>query len=253
MSERDPQDGVSDGAARLSAAFDRGAPRYDLLVAMNPGYHRHLRSAARQLRARVGCQRAPRLLDLACGSGASTRALLSAGGPVREILGVDASPGMLRQARAKRWPVNVRFEPGEAGALDLGRLTASGAWDGIFAAYLFRNVAESRRDAALREAFDLLAPGGWLVAQEYSIAGRPRAAAVWDAVCWCVVIPLGAAIGGGAGLYRYLWRSVRRFDSTSRFADRLAEAGFTDVSARTARGWQRGILHTFAARKPGAA
>ena len=30
-------------------AFDEAAPRYDLMVALNPGYHRHLRSAADSL------------------------------------------------------------------------------------------------------------------------------------------------------------------------------------------------------------
>jgi hypothetical protein len=41
------------------------------------------------------------------------------------------------------------------------------------------------------------------------------------------------------------------FDSVSRFADRLLAAGFTDVAYRTASGWQRGVLHTFVAHKPG--
>ena len=33
----------------VSEAFDEAAPRYDLMVALNPGYHRHLRSAADSL------------------------------------------------------------------------------------------------------------------------------------------------------------------------------------------------------------
>ena len=30
----------------VAAGFDEVAPRYDLMVALNPGYHTHLRSAA---------------------------------------------------------------------------------------------------------------------------------------------------------------------------------------------------------------
>jgi hypothetical protein len=30
----------------IAAAFDEVAPRYDLMVALNPGYHAHLRAAA---------------------------------------------------------------------------------------------------------------------------------------------------------------------------------------------------------------
>ena len=105
----------------LAAAFDEVAPRYDLMVALNPGYHKHLRAAADALvewlpdSKREAASAA--LLDLGCGSGVSTRALLeaarAAGVPVT-IVGVDASGGMIEQARAKNWPRGVRFELGQA-------------------------------------------------------------------------------------------------------------------------------------------
>jgi hypothetical protein len=69
-------------------------------------------------------------------------------------------------------------------------------------------------------------------------------------VCWLVIIPLGWLTSRRTRLYRYLWRSVRSFDSVQTFVDRLYGAGFVDVEVRTAPGWQRGILHTFRARKP---
>ena len=63
----------------LSQAFNDAASRYDLMVALNPGYHRHLASAARILADQIdGHVRPVRLLDLGCGSGASTRALVEA-------------------------------------------------------------------------------------------------------------------------------------------------------------------------------
>src|SRR4051794_11564060 len=49
----------------LAEDFDRAAPRYDLLVGLNPGYHRHLRSAARALREALGRRRGPGVLRLA--------------------------------------------------------------------------------------------------------------------------------------------------------------------------------------------
>ena len=73
---------------------------------------------------------------------------------------------------------------------------------------------------------------------------------VWSAVCWLVIIPLGWLTSRRTRLYRYLWRSVLRFDSIQTFVDRLYRAGFVDVEVRTVPGWQRGILHTFRARKP---
>lgn len=236
-------------AATTTAAFDRGAARYDLMVALNPGYHAELGRAADALVERLASPRPWRLLDLACGSGASTRALVTAAGPAASVLGLDASQGMLAQARAKDWPEGVRFERAVAGDLDVAAHGA-GSFDGVLTAYLFRNVPEAQRDAAVAEVFALLRPGGWLVVQEYSVAGDPRARRVWDAVCGAVILPLGTLLDHNVDLYRYLWRSVVVFDALPRFADRLVAAGFTDVAHRTARGWQRGILHTIVARKP---
>lgn len=243
----------------LSEAFDAASARYDLMVALNPGYHAHLRSAGRAL---VEClpsqdlrdeQRPTRLVDLGCGSGASTRALqqsAAAVGLTPEIVGVDASAGMLAQARAKRWPPGVRFELGSAEDLAFAR-ESWGLADrvpGVLACYLFRNVQE--RDKVLSAVFDLIADDGVLVVQEYSVAGSRRARLVWDLVCWLVVVPLSMLTFGHSAIYRYLWRSVHRFDSVQTFVDRLYGAGFTEVEVRSVPGWQRGILHTFRARKP---
>ena len=229
-------------------AFDRGAGRYDLMVALNPGYHRELRRAAGALTERLGAGPGLSLIDLACGSGASTRALVDAAPAGTQILGLDASSGMLAEARRKQWPGQVRFEQAVAGTMDVDAV--GGGRDGILTCYLFRNVPPMARDRAVAEVFALLRPGGWLVVQEYSVAGDARAERVWDAVCKAVIIPLGAAVDRDVDLYRYLWRSVTDFDSVDRFAHRLTRASFTDVAHRTASGWQRGILHTFVARKP---
>lgn len=236
-------------APPTAAAFDRGAPHYDLMVALNPGYHAELRRAAAALTSRVGRRPGLAFMDIACGSGASTRALADAAPGDARILGLDASAGMLASARAKQWPPGVRFDQAVAGQLDVDDLGRA-SYDGILTCYLFRNVSEDQRDRAVREAWDLLRPGGWLVVQEYSVQGNDRARRVWDAVCRAVIIPLAWIIDRDTALYRYLRQSVVDFDSVARFADRLTAAGFTDVASRTAGGWQHQILHTFVARKP---
>ena len=66
----------------LADAFDRAAPTYDAMVALSPGYHDQLRSAAEALVDRLPARGADggalRVIDLGCGSGASTRAVLQA-------------------------------------------------------------------------------------------------------------------------------------------------------------------------------
>ena len=220
------------------AAFDRGARAYDRLVGMNPGYHAHLRRSAAAIPSD-----ARRVLDAGCGTGASTRALLAVV-PDAEIVAVDASAGMLAETRRKRWPAKVIFV--ESRIEDVAEAGISGPFDAIFAAYLVRNLPDPDRTLAGFRA--LLRPGGVLVVHEYSVADSLPARLMWTLVCWTVIIPLGRLLSGDAGLYRYLWRSVLRFDGVTAFSDRLRRAGFTGVRTRTVTGWQRGIVHTFRAQ-----
>ena len=229
----------------VPAAFDAAAFAYDRLTGANPGYREHLRLSA----ARMGLPsggRGLRLLDAGCGTGASTAALLAAA-PHAEITALDASAGMLARARAKPWPPAVSFVC--APVEELAAAGVRGPFDAVFAAYLIRNLPDP--DAVLRQLHGLLRPGGTLAVHEYSVADSRRARVVWQAVSLGVIIPAGTLLSGDAGLYRYLRRSVAAFDGAARFRRRLEAAGFTAVRSATVPGWQRGIVHTFLARRPG--
>jgi ubiquinone/menaquinone biosynthesis C-methylase UbiE len=235
----------------VTQAFDRGADRYDLLVSLNPGYHRHLRSAARMLAARLaGLGRPALVVDLGCGSGASTSALLTELPKDTDVIGIDASAGMLARAATKRWPGRVSFRQARAEDFAAVMAVRGQSVDGVLAAYLFRNLAAGQLDAALAGVVDALRPGGWLVVQDYALTSRRLPRWVWHLVCWLVVIPLSALVRSEPSLYRYLWRSVLRFDSAADFARRLERAGLEGVAFRTVPGWQHGILHTFVGRRP---
>ena len=230
--------------ADVPEAFDFGAAAYDRLVGANPGYHDHLRISARRMRI-PGGGRGLRLLDAGCGTGASTAALLEAA-PHAEIIAVDASAGMLEQAAAKSWPDTVRFvhTPIEA----LAEAGVEGPFDGILAAYLLRNLADP--DAQLRRFRELLRPGATLAVHEYSVRDSKAAQAIWNAVCWGIIIPAGRRKTGDGTLYRHLWRSVNSFDGAADFQRRMVGAGFAGVHSETMPGWQRNIVHTFLADAP---
>lgn len=235
--------------ADLFAAFDHASATYDLLAGVNPGYHGHLRRSARRLAVHT-LRPGARILDLGCGTGASTAALLAegAGGAAQaRITAVDASAGMLRRAARKQWPSHVSFV--RATADDHLPAAAAGGpgYDAVFAAYLFRNVTDP--DRTLAAVRDSMAPGGRIAVHEYTLSGRPAHRAVWTAVCRALVMPLGR-ITGNAPLYEHLWRSVIGFDTAAQFADRMRRAGFTDVRVLPLPGWQWGITHTFVARAP---
>ncbi|MFE9922509.1 methyltransferase domain-containing protein [Streptomyces sp. NPDC005774] len=224
----------------LAHAFDHASHTYDRLTALNPGYRTDLLRSARRLRLPRGGA-GLHLLDLGCGTGASTRALLRAA-PHARITAVDASSGMLRRARAKPWPARVRFRHLTAEEV----VTAGeGPYDAVFAAYLLRNVTDP--DGVLSAVRSLLRPGGRLAVHEYSLSGSVAHRALWTAVCRTVIIPAGA-LGGHRALYHHLWHSVLDFDTAPGFTDRLTGAGFAGVRAVPVAGWQTGIVHTFLAR-----
>ena len=240
----------------LSDAFDRAAPTYDAMVALSPGYHAQLRTAADLLverlpRPEVG-DRPVTVLDLGCGSGASTRAILDAwsaragAAGFLTVGGVDASQGMVVQARAKAWPARVDFAVSDAVA-HLESLPDRSV-DGVLAAYLLRNVPD--RERLVREVARVLSPGGALAVHDYSVAGNTRAKVTWAAVCHAVIIPLAAMKRSDVPLHRYLYTSVRDFDSVPRIRERLIGAGLVDVRHQSYGGWQRDLVHTVLGSRP---
>jgi len=234
--------GLADRKREVPADFDRVAGTYDTLVCRNPGYLAHLRLSADRL-ALPGEGAGLRLLDLCCGTGLSTEALLAAY-PRADVTGLDASVGMLDRARAK----GLRATFVEGDAMCPRRDLLEGDFDAILMAYGIRNMPEP--DACLRGVRDLLAPGAPVVFHDYSVAGSRRARATWNVVALGIIIPAGLVTSGHARIYRYLRRSVLEFDGVEAFEARLARAGFSDVHTEPVDGWQRGIVHSFCARRP---
>jgi ubiquinone/menaquinone biosynthesis methyltransferase len=221
--------------------FDVVAPTYDLLTGMNPGYHRHLRMSAE----RMGAKNGARILDLCCGTGLSTEAILDVA-PRAEVVGLDASRGMLEVARKKPVLRGVQFVHGDA--TDPRAAGVEGTFDAILMAYGIRNVPEP--DRCLRALWSLLRPGGTIAFHEYSVRDSRRARLAWDAVCWGIIVPGGLVTAGTTRIYRYLHASVRAFDGVRAFEARLRRAGYDGVRTLPMDGWQRGVLHTFLARRP---
>lgn len=231
----------SERKREVPSDFDAIAPTYDLLTGMNPGYTRHLRLSA----SRLGAASEARLLDLCCGTGLSTEALRGVY-PRAHLVGLDASRGMLEVAKQKAALRDVRFVQGDA--MDPRGAGLTERFDGILMAYGLRNVPDP--DTCLVRLRDMLEPGGRLVLHEYSVTGSRRSRAIWDAVCWGIIIPGGAITARTTKIYRYLHKSVRRFDSVRELEARLRRAGFIDVHTEPMDGWQAGILHSFVATRP---
>jgi SAM-dependent methyltransferase len=128
-----------------------------------------------------------RVLDVACGTGLDTLFLAHAG---MEAAGIDASPGMIGQLRAKAGRRELRIEARVGDAADLSAWP-DGSFDGIVSAFAGLNTMDLERFAA--EAERVLRPGGRLVLHLLAPAGL-----------WAVLRPLA----------RLRWREAR--DATRR-------------------------------------
>ena len=222
----------------LAIEFDRAAQRYDLLQKLNPGYRTHLNWSALRMQAPPR----GRILDLCCGTGLSTEAIVATY-PHAEVTGVDLSSGMLESARRKPALSRVRFLQGDA--MDVAASGATGPYDAILMAYGIRNVPDA--DLCLKRLREQLAPGGRIAFHEYLLSGSPVHRAIWNAVAGAIIIPLGSVATGSGDLFRYLRRSVNEFDGLAAFEQRLRRAGFTQIRTESMDGWQRGIVHTVVA------
>lgn len=129
------------------------------------------------------------VLDLGCGTGDTDFA-------GRTVVGLDPVPEMLALSRVPARVVGV----GESLPF------ADGSFDGVFSAYVFRNLTSVA--ATLSEVERALRPGGVAVVVDL---GRPRNALlrVVHRVGTALVLPLvGLVFAGAPGEYRYLHRSL---------------------------------------------
>ena len=223
--------------------FDRVARRYDLLTGCNPGYKKHLRWSAERMQLAQSPD--TEILDLCCGTGLSTEALVKTY-PRARIAGLDASAGMLAVAAKKPWARGLRFVCGDA--MDPAASGLAGPFDGILMAYGIRNMPDP--DLCLARLLQLLRPGGTICFHEYSVRDSLRSRVIWNAVALGIIIPAGLLTSPGSDIYRYLRASVNDFDGVAAFEVRLAHAGFTQTRSQTMDGWQSGIVHSFVARRP---
>lgn len=214
-------------AEHVRSLFDSIAPSYDHLNhLLSFGLDRlWWRRTAHVFRAVLARPEA-RVLDLCCGTGDQTAALLRArptAAGALPVIGLDFSAGMLARAQTKYAHANVEWLEGDAMRLPF----AEGSFDLITAAFGFRNLANYA--AGLAEIHRVLRPGGQLGILE---ANQPTGlnALIYNTYFHRILPVIGGAISGDRAAYRYLPASVERFPRPPRMLQLLAEAGFREAA-----------------------
>jgi SAM-dependent methyltransferase len=114
-------------------------------------------------------------LDLGCGTGALTQAILAGANP-RSVLGIDPSPGFIEFARVRITSPRINFKIGEAASLKV----AENSRDVIVSGLALNFLPQPERE--LEEMRRVLRPGGLAAAYVWDYAGKMELLRYfWDA------------------------------------------------------------------------
>jgi demethylmenaquinone methyltransferase/2-methoxy-6-polyprenyl-1,4-benzoquinol methylase len=197
--------------------FDRVAERYDLLNdALSMGQDRYWR---RMVARAVGARPGELVLDLAAGTGTSSRTFTTAGG---RCIACDFSLGML-EVGARRPHPSVRFAAGDALALPF----ADESFDAVTISFGLRNVADPL--AALTELRRVTRPGGRLVLCEFSHLKPEPLNALYEQYLSRALPAVARRLSGNAEAYDYLAESIKDWPAQRELADLVTAAGWGGV------------------------
>jgi demethylmenaquinone methyltransferase / 2-methoxy-6-polyprenyl-1,4-benzoquinol methylase len=229
----------------VAAMFDQIAERYDLVNdVLSFGQDRWWR---RFVAATVAAKPGERVLDLAAGTGTSSRTFTAAGA---YCIACDFSFGMLqvgaRKAANGEQPSRpgagpVRFVAGDALRLPF----ADASFDAVTISFGLRNVADP--DAALAEMRRVTRPGGRLVICEFGHLQPPALDAFYGRYLAAALPAVAKRLSPASEAYAYLAESIKDWPRQAELARRMGDAGWTAIRWRNLT---LGVVAVHAARRP---
>ncbi|WP_028477092.1 demethylmenaquinone methyltransferase [Nocardia sp. CNY236] len=205
----------------VASMFDGVARRYDLTnTVISAGQDRYWRWATRRaLLPRPG----ERVLDLAAGTGVSTRELRKSGA---WCLAADFSRGMLAAGRFRAVPMVAA----DAMALPFG----DNSFDAVTISFGLRNVADV--DLALREMLRVTKPGGRLVVCEFSAPVRQPFRTIYLEYLMKALPTVARLVSSNPDAYAYLAESITQWPDQRNLARRISANGWSTVRWRNLTG-----------------
>lgn len=216
--------------SRVKDVFSSVAKNYDIMNdLMSLGVHRLWKDA---LMDWLSPQPHQHLLDVAGGTGDIALRFLRRGGGQVTILDINEDMLNAGQARPVMKPHKSKLEwiVGNAEKLPL----AEASFDRVTIAFGLRNVTD--RQAALREFFRVLKPGGRFCCLEFSKVDNGFLSKIYDEWSFKVMPQLGQIVAKDKDSYQYLVESIRQFPDQFTLSDMMTEAGFAQVRYRNLSG-----------------
>ena len=193
--------------------FDGVARRYDIMNdLLSLGQTKRWRKAATKVIAPASGMK---ILDLAAGTGASSRPLADAGA---ELFPLDFSAGMLEAGR-KRHP-DLHFTLGDA----LNIPFEADTFDLTTISFGLRNTNDV--DKALREALRVTKPGGRLVIVEFSHQTNKFFRTIYMKYLMATLPKIARKLSSNPDAYIYLAQSIQAWPTQSELAEKVSAAGW---------------------------
>lgn len=208
---------------KVKEVFQGVAEKYDLMNdIMSLGLHRLWK---KRFVSSLPLQGVPHVLDMACGTGDISYGI-SKRNPKANIILADINESMLAVGQKKHLSSPLAQRPwicADATQLPFEDFT----FDLYVISFGIRNV--TGLDAALKEAYRVLKPGGCFACLEFSHVPFPLLKKVYEIYAFHLIPKYGEWILGAADPYQYLVESIAQFPTQEAFKERLVKAGFEKI------------------------
>ncbi len=201
----------------VSKMFDDVAHRYDFLNdLLSLGRTKAWRRVVTSI---IAPKPGMKILDIAAGTGSSSRPLVDKGA---EVTALDFSNGMIKQGRKQN--KNINFVQGDALKLPF----EDGAFDVTTISFGLRNT--SNTDKALKEALRVTKAGGRIVVAEFSHPVNPIFKKIYLNYLMKALPIVVKKISKNPDAYIYLAESIRAWPDQAELASIMRDSGFKSVA-----------------------
>jgi len=201
----------------VSKMFDDVAHRYDFLNdLLSLGRTKAWRRVVTSI---IAPKPGMKILDIAAGTGSSSRPLVDKGA---EVTALDFSHGMIEQGRKQN--KNINFVQGDALKLPF----EDDAFDVTTISFGLRNT--SNTDKALKEALRVTKDGGRIVVAEFSHPVNPIFRKIYLNYLMKALPVIVKKISKNPDAYIYLAESIRAWPDQAELASIMRDSGFKSVA-----------------------
>jgi demethylmenaquinone methyltransferase / 2-methoxy-6-polyprenyl-1,4-benzoquinol methylase len=209
-------------AKKVAGVFTSVASKYDVMNdLMSVGLHRLWKRFAIEI---SGVRAGQRVLDVAGGSADLSRLFLKKVGRNGQVVLTDINNAMLRVGRDRLLDEGITTPTTQCDAEHLP--FPDNYFDCVSIAFGLRNV--THKDAALREMYRVIKPGGRVIVLEFSKVAKPLEK-VYDLYSFKLLPKIGQLIAGDADSYRYLAESIRMHPGQDELKQMMVDAGLEKV------------------------